>query len=283
MQIFKTPEELSSLTGNTVIGAENLTMQNSDIRFNGEDNILFIAKETRLVGSNIKLFGNNSVVFISENSHENKLDISVYNNSVVYIGKNNYFNGTLHITDSEQKNVIIGDDGLFSFGVWIRTADPHLVFSAETKKRINPSKSVFIGDHVWTGQDALILKGSKIASGCIIGAGSVCTGKATGSNETWAGNPAKRISGGIFWDKSCVHAYTDKETAEHAVMNTDEYIFNYSKEEYLSFDFLDEKLSSAKDAKEKFEALKQLESAKTKNRFAVLNTEEKTKHGLFHK
>lgn len=280
MQIFKTVEELSALSENRIIGAESLTMQSSDIRFNGTGNILVIEDGARLVGCNIKFFGSNSIVYLSKNSHEYKVDITIYNNSAVFIGKDNYFNGALHITVSEQKNVFIGDDNLFSFGIWVRTADPHIVYSALTKKRINPSKSVFIGDHVWLGQDVLVLKGTKIASGSIIGAGAVCSGKSIPSNESWAGNPVKKLAEDIFWDKSCVHAYTDKETAEHEAFSSDKYIFAFSKSENVSFEGIDKKLSSLKEADEKLSCIKELINSKTKNRFALSDG---ARQGLFHK
>lgn len=78
--------------------------------------------------------------------------------NTLYIGKNNYFNGKLNLILSERKHIVIGDDGLFSFGIWLRTADPHLIYSCETHERINPSKNILIGDHVWIGQGSLVLK-----------------------------------------------------------------------------------------------------------------------------
>ena len=270
MQIYKSVEELSSLTDNRVIGAENLTMQNSDIRFNGTGNILVVEKGIKLVGSNIKFFASNSVIYLSSNSHNYMLDITVHNNSAVFIGKNNYFNGALHATVSEQKNLFIGDEGLFAFGIWIRTADAHLVYSTQTKQRVNPSKSVFIGDHVWVGQDAFVLKGSRVASGSIIGAASVCVGKHINSNESWAGNPARKICADVFWDETCVHNFTDREVSEHETFNSDKYIYSYSKEEYVSFDEIDKMLSSLKTAGEKLEYIKKLNSSKTKNRFVKI-------------
>ena len=76
-----------------------------------------------------------------------------------------------------RKNIIIGDNCMISFGSWIRNTDPHLVYDSSTYCRINPSKSVLIGDHVWIGQSCIILKGTVVGSGAILGAGSVVSGK----------------------------------------------------------------------------------------------------------
>ena len=51
---------------------------------------------------------------------------------------------------------------------------------------------VYIGNDVWIGAAAIILKGVRIADGAIIGAGSVVTAD-VGSCEVWAGNPARKL------------------------------------------------------------------------------------------
>ena len=123
-----------------------------------------------------------------------KLNLSVHNNNAFYYGLNSSVNfRPITILLSEEKHIFIGNDVLFSFDIWIRNSDPHLIYSANTKKRINPTKSVFIGDHVWIGQNALILKGTQISSGSIIGANSVVAGKRISSNTIWAGNPVKKF------------------------------------------------------------------------------------------
>ena len=49
-----------------------------------------------------------------------------------------------------------------------------------------------IGNDVWIGTGAIVLKGVEIGDGAVIGAGSVVT-KNVGSCEIWAGNPARKI------------------------------------------------------------------------------------------
>lgn len=49
-----------------------------------------------------------------------------------------------------------------------------------------------IGNDVWIGSRAIILGGTNIADGAVIGSGSVVT-KDIGPYEIWAGNPAKFI------------------------------------------------------------------------------------------
>lgn len=54
--------------------------------------------------------------------------------------------------------------------------------------------SIIIGDGVLVGAKSVILKGCRIGDGCIVGAGSVMLeNTVTGTNELWAGVPAKMV------------------------------------------------------------------------------------------
>lgn len=57
---------------------------------------------------------------------------------------------------------------------------------------IGEAKKTFIGNNVFIGMNSIVLMGTEIGDNCIIGAGSVCTGKYP-ANSVIAGNPAKVI------------------------------------------------------------------------------------------
>ena len=113
--------------------------------------------------------------------------------------------GTLEIGDnlglssvaiSCRERVTIGNHVLLGGGVKIMDSDAH---SLDYEKRgkgskidIPVSKPITIGDHVFVGANALILKGVTIGEKAIIGAGSVVT-KNVPAGEIWGGNPAKKI------------------------------------------------------------------------------------------
>ena len=224
MTEIRSGEQLLSLSENVFIGEPPL-MEDSLIRFSGKGNILFCEQGVRLRSSIIRFDGDNSLVVLGKSWHIYVVDFTLYNNSSMMLGRNVYFNGALHAIASEECSIVVGDECLFSFGAWMRTADPHLIYDGDTHDRINPSKSIFIGDHVWVGQDAMILKGSRVGSGSILGAKSVVSGKTIESNSSWGGNPAKRISRNLFWERSCVHTWTAETIEKHQNYPSNEFLF----------------------------------------------------------
>lgn len=188
--------ETTELDENTIIGNPVVAENSVKFKANSHGNILFCEDGTDLRGSAITFNGDNALVYLSKNRHQYKLSVSMNRDNTLYVGKDNYFNGIngkLNLILSERKHIVIGDDGLFSFGIWLRTADPHLIYDCETHERINPSKNILIGDHVWIGQGSLVLKGSTISSGSIIGANSTVSGKLIPSNQSWAGARPRKL------------------------------------------------------------------------------------------
>ena len=59
-------------------------------------------------------------------------------------------------------------------------------------ENVGEAREVYIGDNVFIGLNAIILMGSVVGDNCIIGAGSVVSGKFE-NNSIITGNPAKRI------------------------------------------------------------------------------------------
>ena len=66
-------------------------------------------------------------------------------------------------------------------------------------QRINLSKDIIIGDHVWIGQQVVILKGSNIGAQSIIGTRSLVTGKQFEKGVVIAGSPAKVMKENVTW------------------------------------------------------------------------------------
>ena len=253
--------------GNQILG-EMPSLDNSKIVFcGGSNNILFCEKNIKLVNSTLSFCGDNSIIYLGSNRYEYKLKVTAFNNVVFHMGRNNYINDTLNVVLSEEKHIFIGDNNFFSLGVWIRNADPHLIYASKSMSRINLTKSIFIGDHVWVGQNVMILKGTQIGSGSIIGAMSVAAGKIIPSNTIWAGNPIKMVKSEVFWDGACVHQWTQEQTKKSIQYKDDEFIYPYDECDNLAFDTIDDKLTN-QTTESKLEYLMEIREKK-KNRFAL--------------
>ena len=242
-------------------------MKNSKIIFKGKNNILFCEKNVCLENSILNFECDNSVIYLSSNKHKYNIKVDIRNNSVFYVGENCYFNNLINIYLSEQKNIIIGNDCLFSINIFMRTADPHLIYDIKTHKRINLSKSIYIGDHVWIGQDTLILKGSTIGSGTVIGACSLVSNKRLNSNCIYAGNKLSLIKENIYWDGKCVHKWTDTTTEKYMFDSNDEFIYKNNK--INNFAIIEDNLNKLVTSEEKFRYINKKMKIKDNNRFSI--------------
>lgn len=75
----------------------------------------------------------------------------------------------------------------------IRDNDGHEIVNGE-----EPSKPIVIGNHVWIGERATILKGVTIGDGAIVAANAVVT-KDVEPNTLVGGVPARVIRRGVEW------------------------------------------------------------------------------------
>lgn len=90
--------------------------------------------------------------------------------------------------------ITIGDGTIISEDVTIRDSDNHEIIGNATPK----SAPIVIGDHVWIGMNATILKGVTIGNGSVIAANALVN-KDIPDNCLAAGVPAKIIKANIEW------------------------------------------------------------------------------------
>lgn len=263
VQTITSQEGFATLENNSVLGTLP-TMSNARIEFAGTGNVLYCEEGVKLNGT-IRFPGNNALVVLRASNHLYRLDLTVHNHCLFYSGNGSYFNGALHAICSEGCSIVLGDDCLYSFGIWIRTADPHLVYDATSKRRLNPSKDVLVGDHVWVGQDAMILKGTHIGSGSILGARAVTSGELC-SNASWAGVPARCLREDIFWDDACVHPWTPEQTEKSQVYQKEPALFRHDGQT-VRVDELLACLREPHDAEQRLAVVKERLIATAGNRF----------------
>lgn len=144
--------------------------------------------------SRLAVEGNGSLTI--ESGH-----ISIYYGTdiLVFKGANLTFKGRALINQSVQiicmDAITIGDDVMISRDVVIRDNDGGHEILTEGYKKTAP---VIIGNHVWIGQGAMIMKGVTIGDGAIIGAGAwVATN--VKPNALLMGDPARAVQKNVEW------------------------------------------------------------------------------------
>lgn len=179
------------------------------IRIVGNNNIIEFKKKSFLRKIPITVLGNDNHIIIGENVKFLGGNILCDGSKcIIEIGKGTSIQWA-HINAQERNTVIkIGENCMFSLDVMIRTSDSHTIYDVNTKQRINDAKSVFIGNHVWLGISAYILKGVTIGDNCIIGIGSIVTHDIP-SNSLAVGAPAKVIRKDVNWNNKLMRVYQD--------------------------------------------------------------------------
>ncbi|MGZ9817546.1 acyltransferase [Peribacillus simplex] len=259
--------------GNT---EDEISFVNSKIKFFGEGNRLIIERGSEIKNATLNFNGNNSLIIIGKSNRNATMSVNVWNDNTFFLGRNYSFNGAARFILSEQKNLFIGDDNMFSSGVVVRLADPHLIYDGTTRKRINSTKSVYLGDHIWIGQDVMILKGVEVGTGSILGAKSLVT-KSLPSNVSAAGSPASVVRKNVFWARPSVHEYTEKETAESQKFPDGRFVYTLKGSTAKHFAKIEEQLNTATSVDEKTDILTPYLDVTNKNRFFLPGPPEKKK------
>ena len=145
--------------------------------------------------------GSNNQIIIGDNCIFNNLSIWIEDNeNVVKIGQNTRIHGTTGLACIEGTTIDIGEDCMFSSNINFRTGDSHSVLNLDGE-RINYSRNIHIGNHVWIGQNAFIGKGTAVSDNSIVGAYAVVTRVFDKSNIAIGGNPAKIIKENVDWKR----------------------------------------------------------------------------------
>lgn len=100
----------------------------------------------------------------------------------LYVGENCQFGDMTHITAHEK--VSVGDNVLMASKVYISDCS-HGSYSGENQSAPNTvpkdrdivTAPVSIGNNVWIGENVVVLAGSEIGDGCVVGANAVVKGK----------------------------------------------------------------------------------------------------------
>ena len=173
----------------------------SRIQIAGHGNKLIMEKGCMLLNSLVKISGNNNEVVLKANSYVSGAELWVENNSChLEIGGGTFVGHHSHLACTEDgSKLIIGNDGMISSYVQIRTGDSHSIIDMEGN-RINHAQSVIIGSHCWIGEGARVMKGVTLEGDDVVSTGAIVT-KTFGKNVLLGGIPAKVLKDNVSWDK----------------------------------------------------------------------------------
>ncbi len=91
--------------------------------------------------------------------------------------------------EASKKKILIGENCVIASGVNIIDSNGHILLSTDRTKGRDNAEEIIIGNNVWIGLNATILKGSIIGENSVIAAGSVVKGIFP-PNSLIVGNPA---------------------------------------------------------------------------------------------
>ncbi len=149
--------------------------------------VLFVGHGVVRLGEGVQFGWNDSPLFYSGYSHVEPSTVD----SLIEVGDRTEFNNNTLIK-SEGGGIRIGRDGLFGAHVEIFDSNFHDLDPSRRKDGSPAVAPVEIGDNVFVGMGARILKGVVIGSDSVIGAGAVVTSSIP-AGVIAAGNPARVI------------------------------------------------------------------------------------------
>lgn len=185
--------------------ASRLTHEGSAnaIEIAGENSTLVLERATTFTGF-IKIQGDRSHVRVAEGCViAGKINIRS-DDCIVSIGPGTTANG-ISIQMHEPGSVVIGGDCMISKEVYISNSDIHPIYDRSSDRRINPARSIEIGDHVWLGLRVMVLKGAVVGNGSVIGAGSIASGSIP-ENCIASGAPARVVREDVRWERDFLAA-----------------------------------------------------------------------------
>lgn len=146
---------------------------------------------------------------IEDNVRSNKLNIGLNPGSELIISRNTTFGSNDIIRASYLFKIFIGEDCMFSEKIYIQSGDDHNSYDIQSGDCINFNREMLdtnkrfirLAGHVWIGFEAVLLAGTEIGAGAIVGARSVVNGKHP-NNAIIVGSPARTVKNDVGWTRN---------------------------------------------------------------------------------
>lgn len=185
--------------GNSIQSGMDASLDGGRITIHGQGNHVLLGQGFRASGLIITITGDRNRITVGDACTLLSTTIVCENDgNGITIGATTEIHGGTELAAIEGTHITIGENCGISGGIHFVTGDSHSITDLEGR-RINPSEDIVIGDHVWVGTQATVMKGASVASNSIIGACSLVTRRFETPHSIIAGNPAKLIRTGIDW------------------------------------------------------------------------------------
>jgi maltose O-acetyltransferase len=179
--------------------------------------VLFVGSGQIVIGHNVEFGWRRSVHFFSGYGHVE----AAWPDAMVVIGDDAQINNDVFIK-SEGPGIRIGARALLGSGVTIVDSDFHDLHPQRRRGGAPAMGAVELGENVFVGDGARILKGVTIGADAVIGAGSVVT-KPIPAGVVAAGNPARvlrELDDGDLVERRQMRRATERKSAAPNAVNS---------------------------------------------------------------
>ena len=177
----------------------------SQIAVTGKNNQIIIEEGCKIYGIEIYIRGDNNKLFIGKDTNVNQsslgavLSISLKGDgNEVHLGARAQIRGRADITAHGGTRIIIGDDFGMTADTEIRSGDGHKMINQDGEV-YNKPQDIHIGNNCWLGMRGTIQKGVTLQNDTIVAKNSIVTKSFDSDHIMIGGIPAKIIKTGVTW------------------------------------------------------------------------------------
>lgn len=188
--------------GNEIVYAGPPITQGVNITFRGGGNTMEVAPDVKIGRLSVTFDCNNGTFRIGGHGAVPafRATVRVGQDASVVIGDDVSATETCGMSAVEGVTIRIGDDVMIASETHFRADDGHPIFDVTTGERVNPARDIIVGDHVWVGTRAVLLGGTIVGQGSVIGWGSIVKGRIP-NNCVAAGVPARVVRRDVAWER----------------------------------------------------------------------------------
>lgn len=167
---------------------------------NGKNNKIIFENNVKIINCYFLINGDNCTIKIKGNRIIKNTKFELLDSYTYFVSdENTGFNNNRIVIAGRKNYIEIGKGCIFAENAEIWSSDTHSILDLKTNKRINNDLPITIGNYVWIGNRAIIMKGVTLNDDVVIAAGSIVT-KSFEKNTLVGGIPAKELKSDIYWD-----------------------------------------------------------------------------------